>query len=316
MRPPHQRRSRAPARPPATSWDHVASWYDRLVGDEGSDYQRHVIIPAALRLLNPQPGETFLDLCCGQGVLARALLDASAKRVVGVDASPKLIDAARARGSDNRLSFIVRDVRRLGDLTRGEFDAAACLMALHDVDDLDAALRGAASALRVGGRLVIILMHPCFRVPRQSSWGWDDEKKTQYRRLDRYYSAMEIPISVHPGRAASPVTQYYHRPLSVYLNGIARAGLALTACEELLTHRVASPGGHSRGENRAAVEFPVFLGLRAERLRELLPEPSAPAHVVGVDSDASGDNRPAGARRPTTRRRMRHGKRADARRGE
>ena len=26
----------------------VAGWYDRLVGDEGSDYHRHVILPLAL----------------------------------------------------------------------------------------------------------------------------------------------------------------------------------------------------------------------------------------------------------------------------
>ncbi|MCG3126664.1 MAG: Ubiquinone/menaquinone biosynthesis C-methyltransferase UbiE [Phycisphaerae bacterium] len=299
MRPPHPGRARTHARRPSTSWDHVASWYDRLVGDEGSDYQRHVIIPAALRLLNPQPGETFLDLCCGQGVLARALLDSSAKRVVGVDASPKLIDAARARGSDSRLSFIVRDVRRLGDLTSGEFDAAACLMSLHDVDDVDAALRGAAAALRVGGRLVLILMHPCFRVPRQSSWGWDDEKKTQYRRLDRYYSPMEIPISVHPGRTASPVTQYYHRPLSYYLNNLARAGLALSVCEELLTHRVASPGAHSRGENRAAAEFPVFLGLRAERVPAFAPPALARPTSAPANEPLRSDNPPT---RPPLRR--------------
>ena len=38
-------------------WDQVAGWYDKLVGDRGSDYHRNVILPAAMRLLAPSPGE-------------------------------------------------------------------------------------------------------------------------------------------------------------------------------------------------------------------------------------------------------------------
>jgi hypothetical protein len=34
--------------------------------------------------------------------------------------------------------------------------------------------------------MVLLLTHPCFRVPRQSGWGWDEQRKLQYRRVDRY----------------------------------------------------------------------------------------------------------------------------------
>src|SRR5512143_3212474 len=76
--PPRQKSGQGePDRAPAADrgWDHVAAWYDRLIGDEGSDYHRNVIIPTALRLLDVQPGERLLDLCCGQGVLTRAVLE-------------------------------------------------------------------------------------------------------------------------------------------------------------------------------------------------------------------------------------------------
>ena len=93
----HSQASRPPGRPAAPvrshdssaadrGWDPVAAWYDKLVGEAGSDYHRHVILPAALRMLAPQPGEAILDLCCGQGVLVKPLLDAGIGRFTGVDA--------------------------------------------------------------------------------------------------------------------------------------------------------------------------------------------------------------------------------------
>jgi SAM-dependent methyltransferase len=237
------------------------------VGDKGSDYHRHVILPAALRLLAPQPGERFLDVCCGQGVLTRLLLDHGAGFVLAVDSSRALIAAAQARGPrDPRVRCVVRDARHLGSLADGSFDAAACVMAVQDTDGVPALLAGLAAALRAHGRAVIIMMHPCFRVPRQSEWGWDAEKKTQYRRIDRYATPMNVPIATRPGRDPGQQTVFYHRPLAAYLNALGDAGLAVVACEELLTHRRSEPGGHSRGENRAGLEIPVFLALKAQRI--------------------------------------------------
>jgi ubiquinone/menaquinone biosynthesis C-methylase UbiE len=261
------RGTRRPGPPPARGWDHVANWYDRLVGDEGSDYHRNVIVPATLRMLDAQPGERLLDLCCGQGVLVRALMQSQPQAVMGVDASPKLIAAAKARGGDDaRVRYVVRDARRLGDLADAQFDAAACVMAVHDLERVDELFAEISRALRPGGRAVVVLMHPCFRIPRQSEWGWDEAKKTRYRRIDRYASSLRVPIATHPGRDPQQHTVFYHRPLADYVNALGRAGLAITGCEELLTHRQSEPGSHSRGENRAAQEFPLFLALKAIRV--------------------------------------------------
>jgi hypothetical protein len=56
-----------------THWGPVAQWYDELVGDEGSEYQREVIWPGLLRMLDLKRGEgrklAVLDLAgaCGDG---------------------------------------------------------------------------------------------------------------------------------------------------------------------------------------------------------------------------------------------------------
>ena len=96
-------------------WDPVAAWYDKLVGESGSDYHRQVILPATLRLLAPQPGQAVIDVCCGQGVLFKPLLDAGISKITGIDASPQLVAAAKARhGADRRVHLITADACAAG----------------------------------------------------------------------------------------------------------------------------------------------------------------------------------------------------------
>jgi len=248
-------------------WDPVAGWYDKLVGDKGSDYHRHVILPAALRLLAVKPGERVLDLCCGQGVLIPLLLEAGAAAVTGVDASPQLIASAGKRfEKDQRVRFHVADACAPGPWADGSHDAAACIMAVHDVPDLPAMARQTAAALKPGGRFVAIFMHPCFRIPQQAHWGWDEGRKLQFRRVDRYGVPQEIPIVTHPGQGGGLTTTFYHRPVGEVLTAFGKAGLAVTECEELFSHRRSQPGPRAKGENRAVREFPVFLAISCVKL--------------------------------------------------
>ncbi|BCX50132.1 methyltransferase domain-containing protein [Haloferula helveola] len=249
-------------------WDPVAAWYDQLVGKKGSDYHRHVVLPAAIEMIGNVRGARVLDLCCGQGVFVPLLLDAGAKEVVGVDASPRLIDSATERFTDEpRVRMLVADACLDGDWADGSFDAAVSLMAVHDVPDLPAMCHNMAAALRPGGRFVAIFMHPCFRIPRQTHWGWDEGRKLQYRRVDRYGVDLEIPIVTHPGKGGGSETIFYHRPLGEVLTAFGAEGLAISETRELMSHRRSQAGGaRSKGEHRAAREFPMFLAIAGTRL--------------------------------------------------
>lgn len=259
-----------PAKSPA-GWDAVADWYDRLVGESGHDYHRNVIVPAALRMLEARKGESVADICCGQGVLIRPLLDAGIARYVGVDASPKLIDSARARhGVNPAVKLHVADACVAGAWADGDHDAAVCLMAVHDVSDARGLFLSLAATLRPGGRAVLVLMHPCFRIPKHTHWGFDNEQKIQFRRIDRYATAEDIVVTTHPGRAAAGETVFHHRSLADILTGLGAAGLAVTACEEPVSHRRSQGGGpFSRAEHRAAEEFPLFLAVKAVKIRSV-----------------------------------------------
>ena len=102
---------------------------------------------AVLDLLAPAAGERILDLGCGDGVLTEKIAAAGAT-VVGVDAAPDMVTAARARGLDARV------VAGQDLAFSHEFDAVFSNAALHWMRPPEAVLAGVYRALKPGGRFV------------------------------------------------------------------------------------------------------------------------------------------------------------------
>ena len=264
-----------------TDWSGVADWYDNLVGDAGSDYHRHVVLPGTLRLLGVSGGATagrrMLDVACGQGVLCR-LLAAAGVEVVGVDAAADLIDAARRRGrsdaadgSPGTIDYRVGDARDLSSLPADHFDAAACVLAIQNVHPARPVFESAARCLVGGGQLVVVMMHPCFRGPKETAWGWDAAAATQYRRVDRYLLPRKAPIVARPGAEPGTYTWSFHRPIEHYVKALRQAGLLVDAMEEWPGHKVSTSGPRAAAENTARKEIPMFLALRAVKVAGLAP---------------------------------------------
>ena len=261
----NEQRSGGRGRPTDTSWDRVAGWYDGWVGGGGSHYHRALAIPAVIELLDPQPDELILDIGAGQGALAPYIARTGA-RYTGIDASPRMIGFARRRhGHLGR--FVVGDVRRLPMLTgveRASHDAAVFLLSIQDVDPLEPVLDSVAWALRPTSRIVVLMTHPAFRVPRHSGWGFDPSRKVAYRRLDGYLTPMDVPM--RPVGRAQP-TRSFHRPLSTYVNVLARFGFAVDAMLEIPDLAPAARPSSARRSSPANPDIPLFLGLRAIRTR-------------------------------------------------
>lgn len=241
-----------------TSWEHSADWYDRILGEKGSNLYQRVVIPQGLELLNPQKNEHILDLGCGQGVFSRAMAQKGAI-VTGVDLSPSLIQKAKTYPTKPPIKYFTRDAAEITDL--GPFDAASAILCLQNMPHLDKVCESLNTVLKPGARMLWVMNHPCFRIPRQTSWGFDESKKIQFRRLDTYSSPLSIPIVMHPGKAQSESTVSFHFGLTDLFQKAFAAGFSLIGLKEGFSDKTSEPGPRAKAENRARNEFPLFISL-------------------------------------------------------
>lgn len=249
-----------------TSWQKASKWYDQSVGKEGHYYHQSIIIPKILSLceFSSNTPVSLLDLACGQGVLSRHL--PAHVNYVGVDTAASLINAAKQYKHPSNHQFVIGDVTQKLSLEQKQFSHATIVLALQNIEHPLAVFKNASSYLSSGARLIIILNHPCFRIPRQSSWKIDLENKIQYRRIDKYMSTMKIPIQTHPSKGIqSSQTLSFHHPLSDYSRWLKEAGFTISLIEEWCSDKE-SEGGAAKMENRSRAEIPLFMTLVAHKL--------------------------------------------------
>ncbi|TSE01968.1 class I SAM-dependent methyltransferase [Skermania sp. ID1734] len=129
----------------------MADWDGASYGDI-SDLQR-AMAAESLESVDLRGDERVLDIGCGDGFVTRRIADRLPRgSVIGVDPSPRMVDAALGRATQN-LSFELGDVTTLRFLD--EFDLVVSFNALHWVHDQAAAYRRIAAALRPTGRAIV-----------------------------------------------------------------------------------------------------------------------------------------------------------------
>jgi len=124
-------------------------------------WKRHVI-----RLAEPAPGKAALDLCCGTGDLALALVQRGTK-VVGLDFSDRMLDVAQTRKNNYRKSnprstqpqtnpgFVQGDAL-LTPFPDGSFDIVTISYGLRNLADFNAGLREMKRVAKPRARLLVL----------------------------------------------------------------------------------------------------------------------------------------------------------------
>ena len=253
-----------------TSWGAVADWYQSLLSGEGT-YQKDLILPNLLRLLEIKKGETILDLGCGPGFFATEFAGKGAK-VIGVDISKKLIEMAKKNSvfSRQQLLYFAAPANKLTFLKDESADKAVLVLAIQNMENPREVFAECARVLKPEGKLFLVLNHPAFRIPKESSWEWDPSTKlragakgVQYRRIDGYLSESKAKIQTHPGNKLSEHTISFHRPLQFYFKALEKSGFCVSRLEEWSSHKKSEPGPRADAENRIRKEIPLFLFLEA-----------------------------------------------------
>lgn len=93
--------------------DSLLKQVDRTInGREMDQSQLELTIEAVVRVLDLKPGDSIIDLCCGNGLITTAIAR-YVKQVVAVDFSEKLVAHARQLHQSPNIEFVVSDVLEL-----------------------------------------------------------------------------------------------------------------------------------------------------------------------------------------------------------
>ncbi len=256
-----------PSKKTVSSWETSHSWYQKLVGEKGHYYHQQILLPEILKIFQAKNVKSVLDLGCGQGILARSLN--SKIEYLGLDVSASLIQEANKLQQKNKQKnkqFIQADICSNLDLKKQDFDLAVFLLSLQNLENGEKAIKNAFQHLKNYGRLLIVLNHPCFRIPRQSDWAFEEKNQKLARRIFSYLSPLKIPIQTAPSKGQkSDLTYSYHSPLSTYSIWLKNCSFYIEQIKELISNK-SSSGSRAKAENRARQEIPLFLVITAIKI--------------------------------------------------
>lgn len=235
----------------ARSWEANAGAWTRVIRSHGVESRRVATDAAILDAVRSRSPQRVLDVGCGEGWLVRELAK-DGIRVVGVDASAGLIEAARAAGGGefHQVSYddLVTEPGRLG---LASFDAVVCNFALLH-DDIEALLRAFAALLTHSGVLLIQTVHPW---SARGDAGYVDGWRTEQ-------------FSSFAGQFAEPMPWYF-RTLASWSDALRRAGYTI--------ERIAEPTHPGTGEplSLLIVASPADTTIRESRSMNAT-DPAAP----------------------------------------
>ena len=196
----------------------ASGWTDRYASGgmrRRAEFFRAEVLPSLA------VGGDWLDVGCGSGVFSRMLAEAGA-RVLGLDGSPAMVEAARTASLGGALRFEVGRVEDVAALSEA-YDGALCLSVIEYLRDPAQALAAIAGRLKPGGCLVISapnrgstlraaqrLMRPFAAAVGDKSLGYLDSSRHLWTRDELAALAGSAGLEVEAIRGFDPVAP---RPL-------------------------------------------------------------------------------------------------------
>ena len=220
-------------------WDALAAAhgqdavYDSEALIAGADSLHEAEAAGVREAVGAVAGLDVLHLQCHIGFDAISLARRGA-RVVGADFSPASLEKARtlARRCEVDVEFVEADATKLPAELHNRFDLVyATIGVITWIDDLLAWMRSAGAALRGGGKLLLVEIHPLYTMVRSA-----DPLRLDFpyandgpRRFDEPGSYAGADLKV----AATETVEYAHS-LAEVVNAALAAGLKLQRLDEHL----------------------------------------------------------------------------------
>jgi 2-polyprenyl-3-methyl-5-hydroxy-6-metoxy-1,4-benzoquinol methylase len=209
-------------------WNANASFWVRIIREHRDKYRNELTDPAVLQAIGQPNGLTVLDAGCGEGYLSR-ILARNGATVTGVDFSVKQIEAAQTQNLTDGLT-VSFDVASVDELPYPEstFDLVVCNHLLNDLYDPSRPISEFARVLRNGGRLIILMLHPCFYNKHA-----ERDQSTNGIIAASYFDTRGIEQAFEVDGLTSPVANTsWFRPLEFYTEELCKSGFVITSLTE------------------------------------------------------------------------------------
>ncbi|MEH2282732.1 MAG: methyltransferase domain-containing protein [Nostoc sp.] len=199
-----------------------------------------------LKLLNPQPGESILDLGCGTGQLTEKIAEAGAE-VMGVDYASEMIE--KARQNYPHIRFDVADARSFQ--VDKPLDAVFSNAVLHWVKEADSAIASIHKSLKSGGRFV-------------AEFGGKGNVKAIATAL---YSALES-VGIAQAQVENP---WYYPSIGEYASLLEHHGFDVIYAIQFSRPTPLAEGEAGMANWIKMFASPFFAGLSPEQQIEIIP---------------------------------------------
>lgn len=209
------------------SWNGLTEWWLAEVGSDNA--YEEVVSPLLIAILQPKPGNLYLDLGCGEGRVMRRLAGLGA-RVHGLDINE---DLARHAGV-----AVVSDLQSI-PVRADAYDGVYSVLTLEHVTDHEMFFTEAARVTKPGGALAIVVNHPAWTAPGSTPIS-DADGEVLWRPGDYFGSGS----STVPTGAEDVV--FHHRSMSTLLNAASAAGWSLEKMIEQPHHEYEDQSGIPR----------------------------------------------------------------------
>jgi len=218
-------------------WQASADAWIADMGEHGDFGRRYVLDPIMLARALKRSPKKALDVGCGEGRFCR-MLKLHGVDVTGVDPTPGLIAAARARDTAGAYCEASAELLPFSD---DAFDLVVSYLSLIDIPNVQEAIPQMARVLGPGGTLLIANLNSFNTACIDTGW--------IKGRIDDYLQERSMWIKYRGIRVRN-----YHRPMRTYLRALIDSGLNLTYFDE------PSPGaGAPAGKAASYARVPWFL---------------------------------------------------------
>jgi ubiquinone/menaquinone biosynthesis C-methylase UbiE len=190
-------------------------------------YRTELTDAAVLAVIGSCDGLTVLDGGCGEGYLSRDLAMRGAT-AFGIDTSGALVAAAEQEGErlGLRIKYQVASLEAI-PYTEKQFDLVVCNHVISDVANPEAALKEIGRVTKPGGKLVLLMLHPCFYTAHVERGDHGDLP------VEVYFSARQIDQRFNVAGIESPGEVHMNfRPLEYYISLLTDSGYVVTHLSE------------------------------------------------------------------------------------